>query len=368
MPHSLPEAPIDAIRARAFTIPTDRPEADGTFAWTSTTLVIAEVDAAGQTGIGYTYTDACAGKLIEGALAETLRGQDALDIDALWLRMQRRVRNLGRSGLAANAISAVDCALWDLKARLADVPLVRLLGAMRERVPVYGSGGFTTYSDDEIRAQLTRWVEEDGCRWVKIKVGSEPSRDPHRVCVAREAIGDDAGLFVDANGALDRKQALFYATRFAEHGVEWFEEPVSSDDLGGLSALRSALPPHMELAAGEYGYTLDDFRALLAHEAVDVLQADLTRCGGVTGFLRAAALCEAFHTPLSAHCAPALHLHAACAAPRLRHQEWFHDHVRIEQMLFDGAPCVKNGAMAPDLTRPGCGLELKQADAQQYAV
>lgn len=362
------EAPVEAIRARAYTIPTDRPEADGTYAWTSTTLVVAEVTAAGKTGIGYTYNDAVTARFIESTLAPTLIDADAWNIDALWMRMQQRVRNMGRSGIAACAISALDCALWDVKARLLDMPLARLLGAVRSRVPLYGSGGFTTYTDDEIRDQLSSWVHEDGCRWVKIKIGTEPSRDPHRVAVAREAIGDDAGLFVDANGALDRKQALFYAQRFAQYGVEWFEEPVSSDDIAGLASLRDVLPAHIELAAGEYGFTIDDFRALLANEAVDVLQADVTRCGGITGFLRAATLCDAFHVPLSAHCAPALHLHVACAAPRLRHQEWFHDHVRIESMLFDGAPRARDGAISPDWSRPGCGLDFKHADAHRYAV
>ena len=362
------EAPVEAIRARAYTIPTDRPEADGTYAWTSTTLVIAEVTAAGKTGIGYTYNDATTAHFMEATLAPTLIDGDAWDTDALWMRMQQRVRNIGRSGIAASAISALDCALWDVKARLLDMPLARLLGAARNRVPLYGSGGFTTYTDDEIRDQLAGWVHEDGCRWVKIKIGTEPSRDPHRVAVAREAIGDDAGLFVDANGALDRKQALLYAQRFAEYGVEWFEEPVSSDDIAGLASLRNALPAHIELAAGEYGFTIDDFRALLSNEAVDVLQVDVTRCGGITGFLRAATLCDAFHIPLSAHCAPALHLHVACAAPGLRHQEWFHDHVRIELMLFDGAPHARDGAISPDWSRPGCGLDFKHADAHRYAV
>ncbi|WP_250519075.1 enolase C-terminal domain-like protein [Caballeronia sp. ATUFL_M1_KS5A] len=362
------EAPIETIRTRAYTVPTDKPEADGTFAWNSTTLVIVEIVAAGKTGIGYTYSDASVAKFIEATLGSVLIGEDAWNIDALWLRLQQRVRNIGRSGFAATAISAIDCALWDVKARLLDMPLARLLGIVRARVPLYGSGGFTTYTDDDMRDQLARWVHENGCRWVKIKIGSEPSRDPHRVRVAREAIGRDAGLFVDANGAFDRKQALHYAALFAEHDVMWFEEPVSSDDIAGLASIRSALPARMELAAGEYGYTLDDFRALLANEAVDVLQADVTRCGGITGFMRVAALCGAFHVPLSAHCAPAMHLHVACAAPRLRHQEWFHDHVRIEQMLFDGAPRAIDGAIAPDLSRPGCGLDFKHADAQRFAA
>ncbi|SAL51527.1 mandelate racemase [Caballeronia cordobensis] len=362
------EAPVEAIRARAYTIPTDQPEADGTFAWQSTTLVVVEVTAAGKIGIGYTYNDATTAAFIESTLASTLVGEDAWNVDALWIRMQQRVRNIGRSGIAACAISALDCALWDVKARLLDMPLARLLGAVRSEVPLYGSGGFTTYTDDQIRDQLADWVHEAGCRWVKIKVGTQPSRDPHRVSVAREAIGDGAGLFIDANGALDRKQALFYAERFAQYGVEWFEEPVSSDDTGGLASLRDALPVHMELAAGEYSYTLDDSLRLLASNAVDVLQVDVTRCGGITGFLRAATLCDAFHVPLSAHCAPALHLHVACAAPRLRHQEWFHDHVRIESILFDGAPRARDGAISPDWSRPGCGLDFKHADAHRYAA
>ncbi|MEK6346665.1 MAG: enolase C-terminal domain-like protein [Burkholderia sp.] len=363
-----PTAPIETVRARAFTIPTDQPEADGTFAWDATTLVVVEVAAAGETGLGYTYSDACIAKLIESTLAPVVAGQDAWHVEALWQRMQRRVRNLGRSGLAATAISALDCAAWDLKARLAGLPLARLLGMTRERVPVYGSGGFTTYRDDVMREQLARWVHRDGCPWAKIKIGADPARDPHRVKVAREAIGPHAGLFVDANGALDGKAALHCAQAFASQGVSWFEEPVSSDDRAGLARLRDALPDGMELAAGEYGYTLDDFRGWLQHASVDVLQADVTRCGGITGFLRVAALCDAFHVPLSAHCAPSQHLHVACAAPALRHQEWFHDHVRIEHLLFDGAPRVANGAMAPDLSRPGAGLAFKHQDAQRFAA
>lgn len=361
------EATITGLRADAFSIPTDLPEADGTFAWDTTTLVVVEVDAGDRTGIGYTYTDASAVGLIRGALTNAVLHHDAWDIQALWAAMQKRVRNLGREGMAATAISAIDCALWDLKAKLLDLPLVRLLGAARESVPIYGSGGFTTYTDAQLSEQLGAWVVDDGCRWVKMKIGTAPARDPERVRTARDAIGE-SGLFVDANGAFSGKQALRYAAIFAEHGVEWFEEPVSSDDLAGLCALRKAVPDAMEVAAGEYGYTLDYFRQMLDARAVDVLQADVSRCGGITGFLQAATLCDAHHIPLSAHCAPALHLHVACAAPRLRHQEWFHDHVRIETMLFDGAPRPIDGAIAPDLSRPGSGLEFKRADARPYAV
>jgi L-alanine-DL-glutamate epimerase-like enolase superfamily enzyme len=365
---SIDTTPIAAIRAHAYKIPTDAPEADGTFEWTSTTLVIVEIDAGGCTGLGYTYTDASAVTLIRDTLAKEWLHEHAGHIAALNARLWRRVRNIGRSGLCANAISALDFALWDLNARLRGLPLVQLLGGpLRERVEIYGSGGFTSYDDAKLRDQLSHWVEADGCRAVKMKIGSQPERDPARVKAAREAIGD-AALFVDANGALTVKGALQYADRFADEGVAWFEEPVSSDDLEGLRFVRDAAPVAMDIAAGEYAYTCDDFRRMLEIHAVDVLQADATRCGGVTGFMQAAQLCDAWHIPLSAHCAPALHRHLAAAAPRLRHIEWFHDHVRIESMLFDGAPHAEHGSIAPDLSRPGCGLEFKRADAEPYAL
>jgi L-alanine-DL-glutamate epimerase-like enolase superfamily enzyme len=360
--------PIGTVRAEAYTIPTDKPEADGTMHWTSTTLIVVEVDAGGHAGLGYTYASGSIAQLIGGKLAETIRGRDAMNPPGAWREMQRAVRNLGRAGLVACAISAVDVALWDLKARLLGLPLVKLLGQYRDAVPIYGSGGFTTYTDEDLRDQLGGWAERDGCRWVKMKVGTHPQDDPRRVAVAKSAIGDRS-LFVDANGAYSTKHALELADVFArEAAVAWFEEPVSSDDLEGLQLVRQRAPACMEIAAGEYGYTTDYFRRMLNAGAVDVQQADITRCGGLTPFLQVAALCEAHHTDLSGHCSPAIHLHAACAAPRFRHLEWFHDHVRIEHMLFDGAPVPQGGLIRPDLSRPGIGLAFKHADAERYRV
>jgi L-alanine-DL-glutamate epimerase-like enolase superfamily enzyme len=361
------EAPIRAVTAAAYRIATDAPEADGTFAWDSTTLVVVTLSAGDSVGVGYTYADGCLTALIGGALAQAIEGRHALDVPGCWMAMQRAVRNLGRSGLTACAISAIDTALWDLKAKLLQQPLAALLGRQRDSVPIYGSGGFTTYSDDQLRDQLSGWVERDGCQAVKMKIGSEPERDPHRVSVAKAAIGERA-LFVDANGAFSARQALGFAHDCRETDIRWFEEPVTSDDEAGLRLVREGVPQAMDVAAGEYTYTLDDARRLLEAGAVDVLQADVTRCGGVTGFLRIAALCEAHHVDLSGHCAPAIHLHAACAALRLRHLEWFHDHVRIEQMLFDGAPEADGGVIRPDLDRPGHGLTFKAADAEAYKI
>jgi L-alanine-DL-glutamate epimerase-like enolase superfamily enzyme len=359
--------PIGKVRARAFTIPTDKPEADGTIAWNSTTLIVVEVFGGNAVGLAYTYAGASITSLIDSKLAETIAGLDAMDPQTAWRAMQRAVRNLGREGLAATAISAVDAALYDLKARILDVPLATLLGTYRDTIPIYGSGGFTTYSDEELKSQLGGWVCRDGCAFVKMKVGTDPDDDPRRVAVAKAAIGE-ATLLVDANGAYTVKQALALAARFADQKIGWFEEPVSSDDLRGLREIREGAPVGMDIAAGEYAYTISYVRAMLEAEAVDVQQADVTRCGGVTAFLQIGALCEAFHIDLSGHCAPALHLHVACAVPRLRHLEWFHDHVRIEHILFEGAPIPKGGTIRPDLSRPGNGLVFKHQDALRYAA
>lgn len=358
---------IERVEARAYRVPTDAPEADGTFEWAYTTLVLVEVTAGGRTGLGYTYGSAALTRLIDTTLAPVLIQEDAFAIPRLWDAMVRQVRNLGWRGLSAAAISALDTALWDLKARLLDLPLAHLFGMSREAVPIYGSGGFTSYSDARLREQLGAWVKEDGCRFVKMKVGADPGRDVARMQTACAAIGE-AGLMIDANGAYARKQALFYAEEAARLGVVWFEEPVSSDDLEGLRLVRDRAPAPVEIAAGEYGYEPFYFRRMVEAGAVDVLQADATRCCGYTGFLKAAALAEAHAVPLSAHTAPALHLPVCCAAPHLRHIEWFHDHVRIESMLFDGAPVPKAGEIRPDLSRPGHGLVLKRADAERFAI
>jgi L-alanine-DL-glutamate epimerase-like enolase superfamily enzyme len=359
--------PVERVEVSAFTIPTDFPESDGTFAWDSTTLVIAEASAGGERGLGYTYAATAAARLIHDVLAGVVRGKDALAVSGAWAAMAQAVRNAGFPGIASAAISAVDTALWDLKARLLGLPLLRLLGPVRESVPVYGSGGFTSYPLDRLRDQLGGWVAE-GITRVKMKVGRDPASDLERVRIAREAIGPDAELFVDANGALTRKQALAFAEACGGLGVTWFEEPVSSDDLEGLRLLRDRAPAGMAIAAGEYGYDLFYFRRMLRAGAVDVLQADATRCAGITGFLRVGALCEAEPVPLSAHTAPSLHAHPCCALSPAIHVEHFHDHARIERMLFDGALHPVRGELRPDLSRPGLGLDFKRADAERFAV
>jgi L-alanine-DL-glutamate epimerase-like enolase superfamily enzyme len=357
---------VRSVRARAFTVPTDAPEADGTLSWSSTTFVLAEVSAGDQTGLGFSYGAGAAAALVQELLVDAVVGTDALSPVSAWQRMRATVRNVGYPGVAASAISAMDIALWDLKARLLDVALSSLLGRVRETVPVYGSGGFTPYSDTQLERQLAGWAEQ-GIANVKMKVGSDPDRDPERVRRARAAIGEKVGLFVDANGAYQRKQALRLAEMFAqEAGVSWFEEPVSSDDLEGLRLLRDRAPAGMDIAAGEYGYDLYYFRRMLEAGAVDVLQADVTRCGGITQLLQVAALCAAHGVLLSAHTSPTVHAHVCAAIAPLAHIEYFHDHARIEQLLFAGAPELVDGALRPDPQIPGLGLALREREAERF--
>jgi len=359
--------PIERLEVSAYIVPTDLPESDGTFAWDKTTLVLVEPTAGGIRGLGYTYADTATARLIEDLLAGVVLGHDAMAVAGTWAAMMHAIRNLGRPGIVSMAISAVDAALWDLKARLLNLPLVTLLGPVRGAVPVYGSGGFTSYTNAQLQKQLADWVA-DGITRVKMKIGTDPEADRERVRAARAAIGAAVELFVDANGAYSRKQALAFANIFTEYGVSWFEEPVSSDDLEGLRLVRDRAPAGMDITAGEYGYDLFYFRRMLDAGAVDVLQADATRCAGITGFLRVGALCEARPLPLSAHCGPSLHAHPCCAVAPVRHVEYFHDHARIEHLLFDGALTPVKGTLQPDLSRAGFGLEFKRADAERYAV
>lgn len=356
---------IDDVRVAAFTVPTETPEADGTLDWDATTIVLVEISAGGKTGLGYTYADVAAAKLIDHLLAPRIKGGDAMAIGRLWQTMGIAVRNLGRSGITAMGIAGVDNALWDLKAKLLGVSVAGLLGAVRTEVEAYGSGGFTSYSEKQLLDQMTGWAAS-GLRAVKMKIGRDACADVGRVQSVRKAIGNGVRLFVDANGAYTRKQALEQAKLFADMRVSWFEEPVSSDDLEGLRLIRDSGPAGMDIAAGEYGYTPWYFRRMLEAGAVDVLQADATRCEGISGFLRADALCEAHSMPLSAHTSPSIHAHVGCASQRLINVEYFFDHVRLEKMAFDGAIEAVGGMLRPDFSAPGFGLAWKGADMERY--
>ena len=358
---------ITGIEAAVYVIPTDAPEADGTLSWDETTLVLVTAYADGEVGTGWTYGAGAAAAVVTDMLAGVVRGRSAFDTGGASEAMARAVRNAGRGGVAATAISAVNVALWDLKARLLGLPVADLLGRVRPRVPVYGSGGFTSYDEQQTRDQLAGWLA-DGIRRVKIKIGeswgADERRDLDRVALARKVIGPDIELYVDANGGYSTGQAVRVGRQLDAEGVTWFEEPVSSQDLAGLALVRSQVTA--DVAAGEYSWSLADSARLIGAGAVDCLQLDVTRCGGITGFVQGAALAAAHNLHVSAHCAPSLHAHVGAAVVNLRHVEYFHDHQRIEQMLFDGAPRPDGGELTPDPAAAGLGMRLRAADAERF--
>ena len=358
---------VDQLTCEVYEVPTDRPEADGTLSWSSTTMVLVRVRSSRSEGLGWTYAGAGVKSVVDRILSGVVLGSEALGVPKTNDAMRRACRNLGRPGVSSEAISAVDIALWDLKAKLLDLSLSDLFGRAVDEVPVYGSGGFTNYSEAVTVRQVEGWVGEQNIPRVKIKIGEswgqEIQRDLDRVDLVRRAAGDAVELFVDANGAYQSKQAIRVAGQLSERGVTWFEEPVSSDDLAGLRAVRRGCG--IDVAAGEYGYSPDYFATMISAQAVDCLQADATRCGGYTAWLKAAHIAEAHHLQVSAHCAPNLHARVAGAAVNLRHVEYFHDHARLEELLFEGTLSPKGGSMMPNGS-PGHGLELRAADAARY--
>lgn len=363
------DARIERVEVSAYQVPTaTEQESDGTLVWGSTSMVVVELHCGGHIGLGYTYADPAVAAVVRSKLASIVEEADPLMPQQAFAQMQAQTRQLGHAGIAAMAISAVDVALWDLKARLLGVCLADLLPRYRADAPIYGSGGFCNYSIEQLSDQVRGWAEH-GFRSVKIKVGRDAQADPERVALVRSIVGPDVDVMVDANGANTPRDALLWARRYREEsGVSYFEEPVSSEDLAGLAHVRSRAPAGLAIAAGEYGWNLPYFERMLDAHAVDILQADVTRCGGITNMLRVDGLCRARNLPFSAHCAPAISAHVCCAIETLVHIEYFFDHYRIERMLFDGTLKPAGGVLTPDRSRPGLGLELKRADAARYQV
>ena len=361
-------AVVTACDTAVYRVPTELPEADGTAAWSQSTIVVVSLHADGLVGIGYTYGPGAVAAVIDDLLRPIVVGSNVLHVGRVWVEMQHAVRNATRAGIAGYAISAVDVALWDLKAKALGLSLVDLLGGVRDDVAVYGSGGFTTFDPTQLGRQLRSWARARIPR-VKIKIaedwGRHESRDLERIAYARSLIGLDAELYVDANGGYDVKQAVRVMGACEESRVTWFEEPVSSDDLAGLARVRGQVTA--DVTAGEYGTDVAYFERMCASGAVDCLQIDATRCGGYSEWLRAAAVAAAHHLEVSAHCAPHLHAPVAAATPNIRHIEWFSDHVRVEELVFSGCLDPDGGTVRPDRGVLGHGLHVR-GGAERYRV
>ena len=352
--------------------PDRRPESDGTLEWDSTTVVVVEARAGGETGIGYTLRRRRRRRTLvrRRARVESSRAATPCASATHGWPMGRGVRNAGRPGIGFDgglgrrhrAVGPEGAAARRRRCRPAR-------SGAHEAVPIYGSGGFCTYSltgsESSSAAGSTQGIPR--VKMKRRRATRTRTRRGSTRCARRSATRPTCMSTPTARCA--RKQALAWAERFrGEWGVSWFEEPVTSDDLEGLRLLRDRGPAGLDVAAGEYGYVLADFRNLLDAGAVDCLQADVTRCGGITGCCTSAGCATPARSTSrrTARRAVGPRLHRACG--HLRHLEYFHDHVRDRAHAVRRSRSTRvDGGLRPDRSAPGLGLELKQADAEHYA-
>jgi L-alanine-DL-glutamate epimerase-like enolase superfamily enzyme len=321
----------------------------------------------GHLGLGVGVTTSRA--VIHEALKPLLLGQDALAHEKLWEEMFWRVRGFGRKGVAFSAISSIDIALWDLKAKFFGVPLFMLLGPFTATVPIYGSGGWTSFTEDELVREQVGYVER-GIPRIKMKVAKDFGRaeeeDLRRLAAVRKAVGDDVEIYVDANNGFYAKQAIGFARRMADYDVRWFEEPVLADDIAGLAAIARAID--IPVATGEHEYTKYGFKALLEAGGADIVQPDVGRVGGVTEWMKVAHLAHAYNLPVAPHAVQLVHLHLACCTPNLKVVEYLGVSEETDRIFYTEFPEPKNGMWSPYPDRPGLGLELDPRAVERYSI
>jgi L-alanine-DL-glutamate epimerase-like enolase superfamily enzyme len=322
---------------------------------------------AGAEGLG--VGTPIAREIIERVFKPLLVGQDPLCIEKIWDDMFWRVRGYGRKGVAFCAISAVDIALWDLKARLFGVPLYRLLGPYTDRVPIYGSGGWTSYTEAELVREQMSYVER-GIPRVKMKVAKDFGRaereDVKRLAAVRKAVGDDVEIYVDANNGYYAKQAIGMARHLSEYDVKWFEEPVLADDIAGLAAIARAID--IPVATGEHEYTRYGFKSLIADGGADIVQPDVGRVGGVSEWMKVAHLAQAFNLPVAPHAVQLVHLHLACCISNLKVVEYLGTVEEGDRIWYTEFPQPRDGYWSPYPDRPGLGLELSPDAVRRFAI
>lgn len=323
----------------------------------------------GTEGLGVGTGNLAIRAVIENNLKDLLIGQDPFNIEKLWNDMFWRVRGYGRKGVAFQALSTVDIGLWDLKAKALGLPLYRLLNPMFEKVPIYGSGGWTNYDEKELVAEQTGYVDR-GIPRVKMKVGKDfgqsEREDIARLNAVRKAVGDDVEIYVDANNGYYAKQAIRMSRMFEDYDVKWFEEPVIADDIEGLAAISRATT--IPVATGEHEYTKYGFKDLIARGAVDIVQPDIGRVGGVTEWMKAAYLAHAFNLPVAPHAVQLVHLHCAMATPNLKVVEYLGSVEKNDDFFYTDYPKPVNGTWAPYPDKPGLGLELNPNVVAEHSL
>jgi L-alanine-DL-glutamate epimerase-like enolase superfamily enzyme len=331
-------------------------------------LLIVYLDTdAGHRGMGFAYTIGGGGRalkvIVEDDLAALIIDEDPMDHERLAGKVYWRLQGVGRLGLVAQAYAAVDLALWDLKGKVAGLPLYKLLGGARESAPAYGADTGWLWMSPEDIIEASRPYLDQGLMGFKVRVGSpNPETDAERVSRIREAVGEDVWLGVDANQRYDFATALSMGYFFEEEiGADWFEEPLTCEDVEGHVRLAEHL--EIPIALGETLFGRNEFSSYLARNAVDVLQPDVTRVGGLTAWLKIASLADLHHRPLSPHLMPEIGVHLACGLPHVRAVEYM-------PWLFPAfvePPAIVNGQLMPP-KRPGLGLEVRSDALEKYRV
>ena len=315
----------------------------------------------GIEGFGVTYHEVggeATKVLIEKNIAPRLIGKDPFETEVIWQDMFQYLRGVGRKGLMFCALSAVDIALWDLKGKIIDMPLYRLFGGNQTEIPVYGSGGWTSYDDDELVEEMKQIVAS-GYKHIKFKVGYEggknPRRDLERVRKVREAVGPEIGIMLDANNCWDAATGARFANQVKDYDIMFLEEPVFADDIPGLRKYKQSTD--LPLATGEHEYTKWGARDLILNNAADIVQLDGTRAGGFTEMLKVAALTQAWNLKFAPHAMENIHIHLVSACPNALFLERLIMFEEITRNIYIDAPEPVNGIMTiPDL--PGLGLKL----------
>jgi len=311
--------------------------------------------------------------VITQELAPRLIGQDPFDRERLWHEMYYGSYQHGRKGLLIIALSALDTAIWDLCARSLGLPLYKLLGGFRNRVPAYASGGFYTTGDDagKLESELRGYVQA-GFRAVKIKIGRKSLReDIERLRVARQAVGADVTLMVDANRSYNLREAIAIGRELDRLGVYFFEEPCNPDDLEGYRRLGEKVD--VAIAAGENEYSPFGFRDLLDLAGVRVAQPDASWSGGITACLKIAAMCEARHVEVAPHTFTSIvnlaaHLHLLGAIPSGSWLEWDQNPNALRTELADFPLKLDHEGMVTIPEGPGLGLTLDPLAVAKYAI
>ena len=323
----------------------------------------------GIEGLGTSAGSTAVQAVVEDSLKGVLIGEDPFNIEKLWNLMFWTVRGVGRKGIAFCAISALDIALWDLKAKALNLPLYRLLGPYTDTVPVYGSGGWTNFSESELVAEQVGYVER-GFPRVKMKVGKDfgmsEDEDVKRLAAVRKAVGDDVEIYVDANNGYYAKQAIRMSQIFEQFDVKWFEEPVLADDIEGLSVISQSTT--IPVATGEHEYTKYGFKELIVRGGADIVQPDIGRVGGVTEWMKVAHIAHGFNLPVAPHAYQLIHLHVACATPNLKVVEYLGVSDKSDRVWYTEFPEPVNGMWSPYPDRPGLGLELDPAAVKKFKV